>query len=98
MADFIIIDNARLDLVSRFQYVKNNALNDQNLVADLEQSFGTLPYYGNIKILLDERLELEGFKTRIYENFSRHNNNTMYIPEVDLMIIKLPDKTVGNRS
>lgn len=98
MADFIVLSGSNRKLLVDFHKMVNRELVTESFAEELDGQLGSLPFYGNLSVLIKETPELENFRTRIYDNFSRYYKNILYLPEVDMLIIKLPDKVTSSRT
>jgi hypothetical protein len=88
MAEFIVLDPAKTALISRFDYAKKHNIEDKKLAGHVEEGLGELPVYGSLAALMENVPELANLKNRFYEVFSRRKQNTLYVPEANLLIIK----------
>lgn len=98
MADFIVLSGGNRKLLVDFHKMVRKELVTESFADELDERLGHLPFFANLSVLLKETPELEHFKTRIYDNFSRHSRNILYLPEVDTLIIKLPERVTSSRT
>jgi hypothetical protein len=86
---FIILDRDKSSVIAKFDYIKSNGIQDKSINLSVEETLGAIPVYGNMTAAFIAYPELASYKNRIYENFSRKKLNTIYIDEVNLLVIKI---------